>query len=527
MGILGAIAHDSGMQLVTFNSHLSAHSAAHSSTHSSTPSSPVVPAIGQRARLRAALQRIWGYSDFRDSQGDIIEGLLSDRDSLVVMPTGGGKSICFQLPALLQPGLTLVISPLIALMENQVAALRQRRQPAAVLHSQLPRHHKTRSLKEVSEGRIRLLYLSPETLLSPKVWGILTDPRLKINRLVVDEAHCLVQWGDTFRPVYQRLGAVREGLLRHKPSGSTLAIAAFTATADPSAQADIIAGLGLQNPLRHIQSPYRPNLSLAVQIAWTPRGRRQRLLRFMQRHQGEVGIVYVRSRRDAETLAHWLQERGQSTLAYHAGLAARDRRRVEQQWLSGETLTVVATSAFGMGIDKANVRWIAHVHPPALMSEYVQEIGRAGRDGQPAEALMLVSEPTGWLDPGDLQRQRFFEQQLRQQQRRAQQLSKTLPKTGAVREVEQNYEDGAIALALLHRQGRLTWPDPFHYRLQKPASPAHGSFRSLDTAAAAMRTYLYTPHCRWSDLLEYFGLPSALPQGCGHCDRCCRKGRKG
>ena len=186
--------------------------------------------------VRVAFKKIWGYEDFRPPQGEIIRSLLSKRDTLIVMPTGGGKSICFQLPALLQSGLTLVVSPLVALMENQVQELRQRHLPAALLHSELPSYQRKQTLQALERQQLRLLYLSPETLLSPPVWERLCQPQLKINGLILDEAHCLVQWGETFRPAYRRLGAVRPALLKSKPEGTQIAIASFTATADPTAQ---------------------------------------------------------------------------------------------------------------------------------------------------------------------------------------------------------------------------------------------------------------------------------------------------
>ncbi|MEM9165283.1 MAG: DEAD/DEAH box helicase, partial [Cyanobacteria bacterium P01_F01_bin.4] len=184
-----------------------------------------------------ALQRIWGYPSFRPPQGEIIQALLDGHDALIVMPTGGGKSLCFQIPALLQQGVTLIVSPLVALIENQVQELKLRGLSAALLHSAVPNHERRQTLQRISQNRLRLLYLSPETLLSPKVWETLCQPQVQVNGLVLDEAHCLVQWGDTFRPAYRRLGAVRAALLKTKSAGTRIAIAAFTATANPDAQA--------------------------------------------------------------------------------------------------------------------------------------------------------------------------------------------------------------------------------------------------------------------------------------------------
>jgi ATP-dependent DNA helicase RecQ len=327
-----------------------------------------------------AFQRIWGYPDFRAPQGEIVQCLLEKRDALVVMPTGGGKSVCFQLPALLSVGLTLVISPLVALMENQVLELQQKQLPAALLHSELPADRRYQILQNLAQ--LRLLYLSPETLLSEPVWAKLTQPHLVINGMILDEAHCLVQWGDTFRPAYRRLGTVRPALLESKPEGSQMAIAAFTATADPAAQQIIQSVLQLQQPQLYRQSPYRPNLNLSVKIAWSPRDRRQKLLKYIQARSKQSGLVYVRTRKAGEELANWLKTQGLATAAYHAGLGAGDRRQLEQQWLDGTLQFVVCTSAFGMGINKSDVRWVVHFHAPVLLSEYVQEVGRAGRDGR-------------------------------------------------------------------------------------------------------------------------------------------------
>ncbi|MCF4968608.1 RecQ family ATP-dependent DNA helicase [Nostoc sp. CMAA1605] len=468
--------------------------------------------------VRIAFQKIWGYEDFRPPQGEIVNTLLTQKDALIIMPTGGGKSICFQLPALLQTGLTLVISPLVALMENQVQELIERQQKAALLHSELPSFQRRATLQALEKQQLRLLYLSPETLLSPPVWERLCQPQLKINGLILDEAHCLVQWGESFRPAYRRLGAVRPALLKHKPPGTKISIAAFTATADPSAQKTIQTVLKLQQPEIFRLNPYRPNLHPTVRIAWTPRGRKQQLIKFIQNRPQQAGLIYVRTRRDSENLAAWLAEMGYKTASYHAGLGATERREVEASWLGGKIPFVVCTCAFGMGINKPDVRWVIHYHAPHLLSEYVQEIGRAGRDGKPAEALTLISEPTGWLDPEDKQRQEFFQEQMRSQQQKAQQLIKKLPQQGEVNKINKEFPDSAIALALLHSSGQLHWLDPFHYKIEhkaksQPLTQLH--------AAQQMTQYLNTKKCRWQFLLTAFGFEKeAANWRCGHCDNC-------
>ncbi len=457
--------------------------------------------------VQAAFKRIWGYDDFRPPQGEIIRSLLEKQDALIVMPTGGGKSICFQLPALLQTGLTLVISPLVALMENQVQELRQLRLPAALLHSELVTRERKKTLQALEQQQLRLLYLSPETLLSAPVWERLCQPQLKINGLILDEAHCLVQWGDTFRPAYRRLGAVRHALLKCKPTGTKISIAAFTATADPSARATIQNVLQLQQPKVFLISPFRQNLNLKVQTVWTPRGRRQRLLTFIQARPEQTGLVYVRSRRDSEELALGLSSLGYATAAYHAGLSAQERREIEASWLSGKSQFVVCTCAFGMGINKPDVRWVVHFQSPQLLSEYIQEVGRGGRDGKPADALTLVSEPTGWLNPEDKQRRHFFVNKMRSQYQDAQQLVKKLPPQGEVATVARQFPNGAIALALLHSAGQLEWLDPFHYR--KHHSGESRTLAQLNCiqqqVQSQMTQYLTTRECRWQFLLQAFG----------------------
>ena len=470
--------------------------------------------------VRATFQKIWGYDDFRPPQAEIIRSLLSGKDALIVMPTGGGKSICFQLPALLQNGLTLVVSPLVALMENQVKELRDRQLSAALLHSELPSFERKKTLQLLEQQKLRLLYLSPETLLSQPVWQLLSQPQLKITGLILDEAHCLVQWGDTFRPAYRRLGAVRPALLQYKPKGTQIAIAAFTATADPVAQKTITQVLQLQQPDIFLQNPYRKNLHLKIQTIWTPRGRKQQLLKFIQSKPDQAGLIYVRTRRDSESLAEWLKQQRYITAAYHAGLSPEQRRSLEASWLSGKIPFVVCTSAFGMGINKPNVRWVVHFHAPLLLSEYVQEIGRAGRDGKPSEALMLIAEPTGWLDPEDKQRQRFFEDKLRSHYSQAQQLVKQLPVKGEVNAIAKKFPDGAIALSVLHSMNLLDWQDPYNYIIHQPVRL---TIPSKFPAVEQMISYLTIKQCRWQYLLTAFGFgKEAPPKGCGHCDQCDR-----
>jgi ATP-dependent DNA helicase RecQ len=457
--------------------------------------------------LHDRLKQFWGYSEFRPPQAEIVQALLDRKDALIVLPTGGGKSLCFQLPAVMQPGLTIVVSPLVALMENQVQDLRQRRIPAALLHSELSAAERRQILNTIAN--YRLLYLSPETLLSSPVWKRLLEVR--INSLIIDEAHCLTQWGEAFRPIYYRLGAIRAALSNNH---DRITIAAFTATANPLTQVTIQRILQLEDPQCFRLSPYRANLKLQVQSVSTPRQRRQKLLAVINAQSGS-GLVYVRSRRDSEELAEWLKQQGYHTEAYHAGLKSSDRRQIEQDWISDRLKFVVCSSAFGMGIDKAATRWIVHYHAPFLMSEYVQEIGRAGRDGKGAIAVFLKSS---WLDLEDHQRWKFFETQERNQILKAQKLIQKLPQQGNVDQVSREFKGAAIALSLLYRSNQLIWIDPFHYQIQ---SRQRLPQTSLLNSTQSMQSYLKTKNCRWQSILQSFGFEQeAFNFACGHCDRC-------
>jgi ATP-dependent DNA helicase RecQ len=323
------------------------------------------------------LRKTFGFSGFRPGQDEIIEAVLSGRDVLAVMPTGSGKSLCYQLPALARGGLTVVVSPLIALMRNQVAQLRGYGVAAAALNSANDAFENRSVREDLARGELRLLYVAPERLLKPETLDLLK--RAQVTLLAVDEAHCISQWGHDFRPEYAALSTVQDAL------GGVQTVA-FTATADAATRADILQKLFAKPPVVFVHGFDRPNLRLAMQAK---NGGRKQILDFVKAHSRQSGIVYCASRRKTEEVAAYLREDGIKALAYHAGMESDLRSRHQDVFLQEDGVVIAATIAFGMGIDKPDVRFILHADMPANVESYYQEIGRAGRDGLPADTLTL------------------------------------------------------------------------------------------------------------------------------------------
>ncbi|MCB1883172.1 MAG: DNA helicase RecQ [Geminicoccaceae bacterium] len=329
-------------------------------------------------RLASTLHETFGFSDFKPGQRAIVEALMGGDNLLAVMPTGGGKSLCYQLPALLKPGLTLVVSPLIALMDNQVTQLQGLGVAAAAVHSGKSRAEKAATWDLMRQGTLKLLYLSPELLATERLLAALK--RLGVAQVIVDEAHCISQWGHDFRPEYRALGELARGF-------PEAVIAGFTATADAATRDDIVRQLMDGRKGRVFVHGFdRPNIRLSVV---EKAGADRQILDLLEGWRGRQGIVYRLSRKNTEATAALLQGAGHRAVAYHAGLDGTTRRRLLDRFLTEPGLVVVATIAFGMGIDKPDIRYVVHMDLPGNLEAYYQEIGRAGRDGGPAEAVLL------------------------------------------------------------------------------------------------------------------------------------------
>ena len=391
------------------------------------------------------LKDVFGYDRFRPGQTDVVDALLADQHTLTVMPTGSGKSLCFQIPALLKGGLTIVVSPLVALMEDQVAALKLAGVAADTINSSRERGDNVTAWKRAADGETRLLYLAPERLMTGRMLEALSQ--LPVKLIAIDEAHCLSRWGPSFRPDY-------EALIRLKELFPNVPIVALTATADKSTQEDIVTKLFGGQGQVYVSGFDRPNIRLSVQMR---QDAKRQLLDVVEAHKGESGIVYCLSRAKTEKMAAFLSEQGIRALPYHAGMTP-DMRRQNQEAFMMESggVVIVATIAFGMGIDKPDVRFVCHTDMPGSVEAYYQEIGRAGRDGKPSDAHMIYG-----LD--DLRMRRMFIDQ----------------------------EDG----------------DADHKRREH---------KRLD----ALISYCEAPECRRRALLSYFDETLHASDGCGNCDIC-------
>ncbi len=462
------------------------------------------------ATYRGLMSRYFGFPEFRDGQERVLRE-LAEHDVLAVMPTGSGKSMCYVLPAL-AAGRTLVVSPLIALMQDQVESLTAAGVPAGFINSSLDRDAQNRNYRGFVDGSLKLLYVAPERFANDRFVAGLCEAG--VNLLAVDEAHCMSEWGHDFRPDYLVLGAVRERL----GSPRTLAL---TATAEPGVQRDIARLLGIDAP-PVVTSVDRPNLKLAVVRIGSPTQGRQWLLRYLKERAGEPGIVYVRTRKAVEDTASMLREAGIDAAGYHAGMPAAERTQTQRAFTLDEISVIVATNAFGLGVDKPDIRFVVHLNMPGRIESYYQEAGRAGRDGDPAECTLLY-------DPRDETAQYHFiarshpdEERLRAIWRQLvddseQSDGAPIRRNGSTAD-EEGYATGIAALrdaGLIDASGRLTSDDP---DAPIDTGPVRAHRRYAEDRLARMVDYAESGRCRHLLILDYFGEPAA--ERCEACDNC-------
>jgi ATP-dependent DNA helicase RecQ len=463
---------------------------------------------------RAVLQRHFGYPDFRGGQSDAVRAALTRRDVLVLMPTGGGKSLCYQVPALTLDGLTIVVSPLISLMKDQVDALLRAGVAAALLNSTLPREEAERVLASARAGGLKLLYVAPERFDSDAFRREL--PHLGVTLLAVDEAHCVSQWGHDFRPSYLRLGEIREML--------DVPVIALTATATAAVREDVTRQLRLRDPVAVVRGFDRPNLAWQVVGAPDRAAKDVLLLRLLHRVDDGVAIAYAPTRKAVDSLTDMIRRAGMSATAYHAGMSAHDRERVQNAFMREDFRIVVATCAFGMGIDKPNVRLVAHYTMSGSLEAYYQEAGRAARDGAPGRCVLLYA-------PGDRQVHDFMIDQSHPSRELIEQVHRHLRQVRPLR-VQESVPAAARAAAIAPRQAEAVLR--ILRRQQVVTDAGDGTLRlrggiDWDDALArrrhevgrldAMDGYARTRSCRRGFVLRYFGDPDAMDH-CGDCDNC-------
>jgi ATP-dependent DNA helicase RecQ len=488
---------------------------------------------GGEAILARALER-FGHASLRPGQADVITDIFAGRPVIAVMPTGAGKSLCYQLPAIVlgeRGGVTLVVSPLIALMKDQVDALRARGIPACALTSAAGAEEQRDIIEGIRAGAFTLVYVAPERFRSPRFVEALRASASRIALVAIDEAHCISEWGHDFRPDYRRLGAVITEL---KPPR----LAAFTATATPEVRADIAVQLGLEEPRLHVRGFDRPNLYYAVQKAGGAADKTEQLAELVRMREGGVALVYAATRKNAEQYSQALRAAGMRSRVYHAGLEDEVRSKAQDVFMSGQLDVIVATNAFGMGVDKSDIRLVVHADIPRSPEAYYQEAGRGGRDGKPTRCVLLFNH-------GDIRLQEFLIEASFPSPEMLRGMWKLLQSNPALgkgtddeiearlrKELPGSPSGAAVssAIRILERHGMLTRedeklaaarPQPGLYppleveSLQRRAESERGKLRT-------MVDYAYYPRCRRQYVLEYFGDVdwTTRDKRCGACDNC-------
>ena len=483
---------------------------------SSAPDSPHDPRT--LAPAREQLREVFGYGEFLPGQAEVVASVLSGRDTLAVLPTGGGKSACYQLPALLLDGLTLVVSPLLALMKDQVDALTRNGVAAAAINSTVPREEQATILRRAADGDLRLLYVAPERFSDGRFVAAMRG--VKVALLAIDEAHCISQWGHDFRPSYRDLGAVRARL-------GDPPIVALTATADPLVRDDIVERLGLHDPDVRIAGFDRPNLRFHAIRVRSQKEKLEQIAELLQALGAEASaIVYCATRKRVESLTAALQARRIRCARYHAGLPEEDRIRIQNAFARDSVRIIIATNAFGLGIDKPDVRLVVHHDLPESIEAYYQEAGRAGRDGDPAECVLYYA-------PRDRGLREFFIELSHPPAATVLEVYRALVRRGGDRELINDILDhdeeetpgvnaavqALVESGLAARQGRFAWalrPDG-EDEIDLAGLEAH---RAHATAKLdSMQSYAESATCLRARVLDYFGETDG-PRSCGACGPC-------